>query len=258
VALGRVKRAVLLDAHGTLLELEPPAPLLQRILAERHGIVVELGDARRALIAEIAYYRAHMQEGTDPSAVAALRARCAEELRQALTPAVPGVARLSSAEMTNALRGALVFRPFPEVKPVLAQIRAAGTRTVVVSNWDSSLEDVLVELGLRAELDAVVSSGACHVAKPAPAIFAEALRRAGAEPEQAVHVGDSLEEDVAGARAAGIEPVLLVRGGADGARDWQRRVPNEVRTIRSLSELLPLISEPAQPPKLDADVDRFN
>jgi putative hydrolase of the HAD superfamily len=245
VALGGVRRAVLLDAHGTLLELEAPAPLLRRILAERHGIVVELGDARRALTAEIAYYRAHMQEGTDPGAVAALRARCAEELRQALTPVVPSVVRLSSSEMTDALRGALVFRPFPEVWQVLAQIRAAGTRTVVVSNWDSSLEDVLVELGLRAELDAVVSSGAFGIAKPAAAIFAEALRQAGADRKQAIHVGDSLEEDVAGARAAGIEPVLLVRG-AEGGRDGQRPVPDGVRTITSLTELVPLIAEPTQ------------
>ena len=85
MALGRVKRAVLLDAHGTLLELESPAPLLQRVLAERLGIAVELDDAGvEALSTEIAYYRAHMHEGTDAETVAALRARCAEVLRRAL------------------------------------------------------------------------------------------------------------------------------------------------------------------------------
>jgi len=234
-------RAVLLDAHGTLLELEPPAPLLQRILAERHGIAVELGDAGRALAAEITYYRAHMHEGTDAAAVAALRARCAEALRRALVPAAPAAARLSPAEMTDALLGSLVFRAFPDVRPALAAIRAAGVRAVVVSNWDASLEQVLVELGLRAELDGVVSSGAYGAAKPAPAIFAEALRRAGVGPEQALHVGDSLSEDVAGARAAGIEPVLLVRDG-------ERRIPDEVRTIASLSELVDLVARPTRSP----------
>jgi len=243
-----VKRAILLDAHGTLLELEPPAPRLQRVLAERHGIAVELDVARRALIAEISYYRGHMHEGTDAAAVGALRARCAEELRRALAPAAPEVARLSSREMTDALLGSLVFRPFPEVRAALERIRAAGIRAVVVSNWDASLEEVLVELGLRAELDAVVSSGAYGIAKPAPAIFAEALRRAGVQREQAVHVGDSLEEDVAGARAAGIDPVLLVRAGSDRAPARSGPVGDGVRTIGSLSELVGLIAEPTRVP----------
>lgn len=233
-----MRRAVLLDAHGTLLELEPPAPLLRRVLADRHGIAVSAAEAQRALSAEIAYYRAHMHEGKDAGSVATLRGRCAEELRRALMPAAPAVARLSPDEVTGVLLGSLVFRPFPDVRPALRRIRAAGARAVVVSNWDSSLEELLVELGLRAELDAVVSSGAFGPAKPDPAIFAEALRCAGAGPEQAVHVGDSLEEDVLGARAAGIEPVLLVRAPLDEASDQLSRRLDGVRAIASLGELV--------------------
>jgi FMN phosphatase YigB (HAD superfamily) len=56
-----------------------------------------------------------------------------------------------------------------------------------------------------------------------------------------VHVGDSLAEDVEGARAAGIEPVLLVRSGGSGGSGWSGRsgspVPSGVRVIRSLREL---------------------
>lgn len=243
-----MKRAVLLDAHGTLLELESPAPLLRRVLAERHGIAIELSDARRALSAEIAYYRAHMQEGRNADTVAALRQRCAEELRRALVPAVPAVAGLSSAEMTEALLGSLVFTAFPDVAPALRKIRAGGATAVVVSNWDWSLEEVLVELGLRAELDAVVSSGAYGAAKPDPAIFAEALRRAGAKPEHAVHIGDSVEEDVAGARSAGIEPVLLVRSRPVRASDRRARSLDGVRTIASLADLVELFGDPAPAP----------
>ena len=110
-----MRRAVLLDAHGTLLELESPAPLLQRVLVERHGIAIELGDAHRALRTEIAYYRAHMHEGSDAGTVRALRSRCAEELRRALVPAAPAAAKLSSAEMTDALLASLVFTAFPDV-----------------------------------------------------------------------------------------------------------------------------------------------
>lgn len=236
------RRAVLLDAAGTLVELQPPAPLLHRILLERHGIAVSVAAASRGLRAEIAYYRAHMHEGSDAATVTALRARCAEELRRALRPAAPDVARLSSSEMTDALLGSLRFRVFEDVSPALSAIRATGAKTVVVSNWDAALEGLLVELGLRRQLDAVVSSGVLGVAKPDPAIFLEALRRVGIAPQHAVHVGDSLVDDVQGARAAGVEPVLLARDGGGGTSRLEPvSAAGEVRVIRSLGELAGLV-----------------
>jgi FMN phosphatase YigB (HAD superfamily) len=62
-------------------------------------------------------------------------------------------------------------------------------------------------------------------------IFERALRLAGAGPEQAVHIGDSPEEDVAGARAAGIRAVLISRDG--------RVSPPGVQTVASLGEFSP-------------------
>ena len=56
---------------------EPPAPLLRVALRERCGLVVSETVAEAAIRAEIAYYRAHLHEGTDPSSLADLRARCA-------------------------------------------------------------------------------------------------------------------------------------------------------------------------------------
>jgi putative hydrolase of the HAD superfamily len=147
--------------------------------------------------------------------------------------------------MTSAMLSSLVFRPFTDVRPALRALRSAGVKTAVVSNWDASLESVLIELGLRAELDAVVSSGAFGAAKPDPGIFAEALRRVGAAPDQALHVGDRLDEDVIGARAAGIEPVLLVRDGDGPVRDASGGARDGARVIASLQELVRLIAEPA-------------
>jgi putative hydrolase of the HAD superfamily len=67
------------------------------------------------------------------------------------------------------------------------------------------------------------------VRKPSPEIFEHALVLAGAAAHEAIHVGDSLAEDVAGARAAGIEAVLIKRDGAPG--------PPGVRTIATLAAL---------------------
>ena len=70
-------RAVLFDAIGTLLTFEPPAPHLRAALRERTGTDVGEAAAKAAIRAEIAYYRAHLHEGSDPEALHDLRPRCA-------------------------------------------------------------------------------------------------------------------------------------------------------------------------------------
>jgi len=219
-------RAILLDALGTLLELEPPAPRLRTELAQRFGVRIGETDAQRAIGAEIAYYRAHLDEGRDPVALAGLRSRCAEALRAGL-PDDERIAAIDNKALTSALLASLRFEPFADVRPALAAARAAGRRLVVVSNWDVSLNEVLDRLGLSQMLDGVVTSAEFGVRKPAPEIFEHALGLAGVAAHEAMHIGDSLAEDVAGARAAGIEAVLINRDGDPG--------PPGVRTITALT-----------------------
>ncbi len=224
----KAPKAVLVDALGTLVALEPPAPRLERALLSRFGISVSERDAERAIAAEITYYRAHLDDGRDFSTLAALRRRCAEALRDALPPAVrPLLDDLDS--LVTALLEALEFSVFDDVRPALESLRRRGLRVVVISNWDVSLTDVLKRLGVAPLLDEIVTSATAGARKPKPAIFEHALALAGVGPARAVHVGDSVAEDVEGARAAGIEPVLLRRDGLAG--------PPGVRTIASLSEL---------------------
>ena len=71
-----IPSAVLLDALGTLVELEAPWPHLARELAAR-GVVVDIEDARAAMLAEMAYYRAHHDEARDWAGLKDLRRRCA-------------------------------------------------------------------------------------------------------------------------------------------------------------------------------------
>jgi len=216
-------RAVLLDALGTLVELEPPAPLL----AARLGVTE--AEAAVALREEIRFYRAHHDEASDRAGLEDLRDRCTEVLRAALPErvrAAPG--------LREALLASLRFRAFGEVPEVLRALRARGAALVVVSNWDVSLHDVLAETGLAPLVDGVVTSAELGAAKPDPAPFRAALALAGAEPQDALHVGDSVAHDVAGARAAGIAPVLVVRAGADGGAP---RAPG-VRTVADLRALL--------------------
>jgi putative hydrolase of the HAD superfamily len=236
-------RALLLDALGTLVELEPPIEPLRRELGERFGLEVSEVEARDALRAEIAFYRAHHDEASDRGRLEDLRRRAALALREALPPAA---AALPLAPLTEALLAALRFRPFAEVPEVLGAARERGVRLVVVSNWDVSLHDVLDETGLAPLLDGAVTSAELGSAKPHGAIFARGLAFAGVAAEEAVHVGDSVEHDVAGALAAGIEPLLVVREGEDGLGARIRHspdasVPPGVRTIATLRPLLDLL-----------------
>jgi putative hydrolase of the HAD superfamily len=221
-------RALLLDALGTLLALEPPAPAFRRELGRRFGVQVTEPQSARAIAAEIAYYRAHLDEGRDAASLATLRGRCAEVLRAALPPS-DAVERLDNAELTAALLASLRFSVFPDARPAILAARARGQRVVVASNWDVSLHDLLARLSLSPLLGGIVTSAEVGARKPSPAVFVRALRLAQAEPDDAIHVGDSFEDDVVGARNAGVRPILLSRDG--------RSAPPGVRTIASLLEV---------------------
>jgi putative hydrolase of the HAD superfamily len=221
-----VKGAVLLDALGTLVELEPPAPRLRALLAAE-GFPVAEERARAAFRAEIAYYLEHHLDGATQEGLEELRDRCAATMLEAL--ALPG---LEHALARRVMLGALEFTPYPDAAPALEALRAAGHRMAIVSNWDCSLEDWLAPSGLLELVDGVVTSAVAGAAKPDPAIFARALELLGTEIEGSAHVGDSLDNDVEGARAAGIRPILVAR---------DRDAPAGVETIGSLAELPSLL-----------------
>jgi putative hydrolase of the HAD superfamily len=194
-------RAVLLDALGTLVELDPPWPHLAEALgAEPDERMAE------AVRAEMRYYREHSHEGRDAASLAELRRRCAGVLSRELGREV------SVETMMAAIR----FRAYDDAAPALAELRDLGLRLVCVSNWDVSLPEVLARCGLEGALDGVVTSAEVGSRKPDPAVFTPALQLAGCSAAEAVYVGDTPAEDVEGARAAGIRALLIDRsGGAD-------------------------------------------
>jgi putative hydrolase of the HAD superfamily len=195
-------RAVFLDALGTLVELEPPW------ISLRDRVPTEVSDERlvAALRAEMAYYREHAHEGRDEASLAELRQRCAAIVSEKL-----GL-EISVDELVEAIR----FFAYPDAVPALSALRERGLELVAVSNWDCSLSRVLERCGLGGLLDGTVTSAGAGARKPDPEIFAAALELVGCRPDEALHVGDTEEEDVEGARAAGIRPLLIDREGGGG------------------------------------------
>jgi putative hydrolase of the HAD superfamily len=120
---------------------------------------------------------------------------------------------------------------YPEVPEVLNEIRNRGLIMGVVSNWDLRLPKVIRNLGLHHHFDFLVGSSMCGATKPSEKIFKEALKQAGVKPEEAIHVGDTYEEDFIGAERLGIRAVHLDRNGGNHS------VP-EHATVKNLRELL--------------------
>ncbi len=106
-------------------------------------------------------------------------------------------------------------------------------RVGIVSNSDGTVERTLATSGLcqagpgsGVEIEFVIDSHLVGVAKPDPRIFALALTHLGIEPGACIYAGDTLGTDVAGARAAGIQPFHIdpyddchKRGDHDHATD---------------------------------------
>ena len=125
------------------------------------------------------------------------------------------------------------WRLFPETVSTLAQLKAQGLELGIISNFDSRLFTVLRGLGIADTFDTVTISSLAQAAKPAPRIFHLALEKHAVDPEEALHIGDSIREDVEGAREAGLHTVLLDR---DARQDG-----HSVPTIQSLEEVVPLL-----------------
>jgi putative hydrolase of the HAD superfamily len=227
-------RAVLIDALGTLVALTPPAPLLIAGLRRTHAIELAPAAAERAFAREMSFYREHHHEARDEQALGELRSRCAQVLAAELPPVVRGA--LAQDELVQLLLASLHFSAQPDAERTLAALRARGMRVVVVSNWDCSLPTVLRKIGLEGLLDGVVSSAAVGARKPERRIFEVALELAGVGAPEAVHVGDSIENDVRGALTAGIGAVLLRRAAAATPG-----LPSGVPVIRTLDELASVI-----------------
>ena len=102
---------------------------------------------------------------------------------------------------------------YDDVLPAMDLLKQQGFTLGLISNMNASADEIVENMGLAPYLDFAVTSGEVGVEKPHRPIFDEALRRSGSAPEDAIHVGDQLTSDIAGAMNAGIGPVLIDRDG---------------------------------------------
>ncbi len=136
-------------------------------------------------------------------------------------------------------RHARLFALRDGVIETLRAIRTRGLHLGIVSNIDNDQLALLVRLGdLQRYFDSILSSEAAGSCKPDAAIFATALERAGCRPEEALFVGDTILQDIAGANRAGMRSVLLWHRDDREPPAVEPRPHHVIRRIPDLLELL--------------------
>jgi len=110
--------------------------------------------------------------------------------------------------MTKAWEHAEHFELYEDALPVLEELRRRGLKLGLVSNTGRDLDEFVAHHQL--DVDAVLGSGAFGRTKPHPTIFRAVLERLQVEPGEAAMVGDSPEDDIEGARAAGLGAAFLL------------------------------------------------
>jgi putative hydrolase of the HAD superfamily len=216
----RGTRAVTFDATGTLFHVPRLAEIYAEVL-DRHGHAAPLKDLR-GLIPRVWQELAcsadmgHDRFSAHPNGARGWWRRFLERLCEHLGSAPPSP--FAAAELYARFGRGDAYRLYPDVLPTLVALAARGVPMAVVSNWDERLPGVLRDLALEPFFEAVVFSADVGVEKPHPAIFERALDALGRRPEEVLHVGDRVREDVEGALALGLEAMLLVRPGTPPRR----------------------------------------
>jgi HAD superfamily hydrolase (TIGR01549 family) len=120
---------------------------------------------------------------------------------------------------------------FDDVQPTLEAL--AGRYTLgVLTNGNADVR----RLGLADYFQFTLCAEELRIGKPDPQPFREALKRAGVDPHEAVHIGDHPHDDIAGARGAGLHAIWYNPQGK--VWDSEQTPTAEIRRLAELPGLL--------------------
>jgi len=215
-------RAVVFDVDFTIAQPGPDlGPEGYRRLGRQHGLDLDpsrYDDARRAAFETL---ERHPELEHDEEIWVLFTQRIIEGMGGT------GDTYACAAEMTHAWEHAQHFDLFDDVPPTLDALRARGLKIGLLSNTARDLDLFVAHHGLA--VDAVLTSRAHGKTKPHEAIFLRMLELLDVAAADAAMVGDTIEDDVEGARAVGMTAVLVDRDarhpGFPGRIDDLRALP---------------------------------
>jgi putative hydrolase of the HAD superfamily len=199
-------RAVVFDVDFTIAKPGPDlGPEGYRRLGERFGLTLDPARHDEARASAIGELKRHPELDHD------------EEIWVLFTERIirgmggEGATYECAVEMTRAWEHAAHFELYEDALPTLADLRRRGLKLGLLSNTSRDLEVFVAHHGL--DVDAVLTSHAHGKTKPHETIFRAVLARLEVDAAEAAMVGDQLEDDIEGARAVGMQAVLLDREG---------------------------------------------
>ena len=238
----RSKYAVFFDLDSTLLDHSGSQAGVWHVCQELSARIAGLDPDRLMRVNEEVWpdYRAEVQEDwvlgkTDGLAVSREAWRrsleiCGCNSREAIEAAV----RIHAQVVRQG------FRLYTDVVGTLAVLREADVPMALITNGPADFQrSKLKTLDIEHWFGVIVISGEIGKAKPDVAVFETATGKMDLKPEDVWYVGDSLEADVAGARAAGLTAVWLNRTGQ--TRNESDPEPHfEIKTLTDLPGILQL------------------
>ena len=216
-------KAALFDASGTLIQISPQIWLQPAAAAQAAQI-----DWRRLRLAREPFMRFGQRTRNN---------KTLSEAKQSFRVLIRELAELVQFNDPEAAAEVVMSQVFdPKLWPLLpgaietlTTLKARGIKLAVVSNWDSLLRGILDSLEISPLLDAIVLSGEVGVSKPDPEIYRIALSQLGVNANEAVHVGDSQENDLQAAQQVGIRTILI---------DPRGQTPGSVQELKEVVRLL--------------------
>lgn len=207
-------RGIFFDAGETLVHPHPSFTELLLALLRAEGYGVEQADVRVNAAIVARHFQRAAEDGllwtTSPDRSKAFWLGVYDEFLAALgIEDTDGLAGRLYAQFTDLSN----YRLFPDVLPVLHELKEIGLLLGVISNFEEWLGRLLARLGVDGLLDLQVVSGVEGIEKPDPAIFELALARAALRPDECAYVGDSPTFDTGPAEALGMRGVLIDRRG---------------------------------------------
>jgi putative hydrolase of the HAD superfamily len=214
-------KAVIFDVDFTIARPGPDlGPEGYRRLGERYGLVLDparYADARRDALTTV---KRHPELDHDEEIWVLFTQRIIEGMGGV------GDTYRAAVEMESAWALAHHFELYDDVPPTLEALRTSGLKIGLLSNSARDLDEFVAHHNL--EVDAVLTSRSHGKTKPHETIFRRILELLDVPAEAAVMVGDSIEDDIEGARAVGMRALLVDREGRYG---------DDVETLDDLREV---------------------
>ena len=228
-------RAIFFDAAGTLIKPARRVGESYAIVAKKYGMHMAPADLTERFRLCFAASPPLAFPGAGANELAALERNWWKNLVSSVFEPWGCVERFDDCfdELFEYFAGAGAWALYPEVAATVGALKERGLILDVISNFDSRLHRILTALGIAGQFNDIWVSTAVGHAKPDPRIFQAALRKHGLAPAEAMHVGDSEENDVQGASNVGLKAILVDRSG-------QHTSPSLSR-VSALDEILPLV-----------------